>query len=464
MWTLWTLYAALGITVGVMWRRVGLNLSLTSLLLGLLLLFHGPAYVYYTRTWGPKTDFYDTILSAAKGHDVLPTLDLALAMTFVFVCIGVIAVDMLSHVSVRRWRSALDRWGATTASVSTGERRRVMLVSAVLMVCFLLPFVFIDGQLPKVLNYFTSDLGEFEKIALRREGGGSDFYLYNLLLATLLPFIAFCLFALLVLRASPARGWAWLFIAMVALGKAATLSKAPLAVFALQCAVVWLMLRKLTLSLRVVAVLTLLATLLFVLMSFVANPTIEGLTLVFEFLFYRVFMIVNEGLLEYFAAIPYVIDHSWGTQVSWIAALFQSEPRLPTYWLVGEVHRGMLGSTTTVMFMGDAWADFSWVGVAVTAFLAGAVVRWIDIQLIVRRGKTIASIAGLALGQFGLFIALSTAFQTALLTGGLAFAVPLVGLLTGTRRRRGQVRIARSANSRSLTPAHSPPTDIVPAP
>ena len=442
MWTLWTLYAALGTTVFFMWRRVGVNLSLTSLLLGLLLVFHGPAYVYYTRWWGPETDFYDTILSAAKGQDVLPTLDLALAMTFVFVCIGIVVVDMVAHVSVRKWRHALDRWGKTTASASSSEAGRVILVSTALVVCVLLPFIFIDGQLPKVLNYFTSDLGEFEKIALRREGGGSDFYIYNLLLATLLPFIAFCLLVLLLVRAPHVRGWALLFIALVALAKAATLSKAPLAVFALQCAVVWLMMRKLTLSWRTVAMLALLSTVLFALMSFVANPSVQELVLVFEFLFYRVFMIVNEGLLEYFAAIPYVIEHSWGTQISWVGALFQSQPKLPTYWLVGEVHRGVLGSTTTVMFMGDAWADFAWIGVALTAFLAGAVVRWIDIQLIVKRGKTMASIAGLALGQFGLFIALNTALQTALVTGGLALVVPMVSMISTARRRYARTSIS----------------------
>jgi oligosaccharide repeat unit polymerase len=443
MLALWTLYVALGITVLLLWQRVGINLSLTSLLLSMMLLFHGPAYVYYTRWWGPETDFYDTILSATRGQGVLPTLDLALALTFLFVCIGIVVVDMLAHVSVRKWRSALSRWGEKTVSTSPSEAGRVILLSATLTISILLPFVIIDDQLPKVLNYFTSNLGEFEKIALRREGGGSDFYIYNLLLATLLPFISFCLLVLVIIRAPHVRGWAFLFIVLVALAKAATLSKAPLAVFALQCAVVWLMMRNLSLSWRTVIILALLATLLFVLMAFVANPSAEELLFVLQFLFYRVFMIVNEGLLEYFTAIPYVIDHSWGTQISWVGALFQSKPMLPTYWLVGEVHRGTLGSTTTVMFMGDAWADFAWVGVALTAFLAGAVVRWIDIQLIVKRGKTMASIAGLGLGHFGLFIALSTALQTALVTGGLAFVVPLVSVISAARRRH--VRVPRFA-------------------
>lgn len=430
-WETWAFLGGLCLAISILWRRVGVNLSLTSVLIGLLMLLHGPAYLYYTRSWGPETNFYEVILSAAGGQDILPTLDLALGMTFLFVCLGVIVVDRLKGVSATKWRHALEHWARTPARSNPGDARRVTLVSTILAVCILLPFVFIDDQLPKVLNFLTADLSEFEKIALRREGGGSNFYLYNLLLSTLLPFVGFRLLALVFARTPGIKAWAIIFIGLVAVGKAATLSKAPLAVFALQCALVWLMLRKLTLSWRVVTVLVGLATFLFVLMAWVANPNFDDLLSTFDFLFYRVFMIVNEGLLEYFAAIPYVIPHSWGTQFSWIATMFQmEEPRLPTFWLVGEVHRGVLGSTTTVMFMGDAWADFAWSGVAFIAFLAGAVTRWIDIQLIVKRGKTMATVAGLALGHFGIFIMMSTSFQTSLLTGGLLFVAPFVRLVS----------------------------------
>lgn len=423
-------------SAALLWRRIGLNLSLTSVLIALLFLFHGPAYFYYTRSYGPDTEFFDVIVSAAKGQDVLPALDIALALTFVFVCLGVVFADFASGLGRGRWQRSVWAWAQSPITPRSWEIRRIGTACAVLAVGLMLPFILIDGQAPKVLNYFTSDLGEFEKIALRREGGGSSFYLYNLLLSNVLPFAAFCALGLLFANAGISRAQAIGFILLVAFGKAATLSKAPLAVFALQCAIAWLMLHRLTLSWKTVVGISTLATSLFVVMSWVANPTGDELLLVLEFLFYRVFMIVNEGLLEYFAAIPYVLDHSWGTQSSWIAALFQSEPRLPTYWLVGAVHRGELGSTTTVMFMGDAWADFAWIGVVVTAFVAGAFIRWIDIQLIVKRGKTVASVAGLALGHYGLFIAFSTSFQTALITGGLALVVPLVHFVSDRRARR----------------------------
>lgn len=448
--TAWLLAGAIMSAGLLIYRCIGVNLSLASVLISLMILFHGPAYLYYTRIYGPDTDFFDTIISAAKGQDPLPTLDLALALTFMFVCFGILFANLASQVSTRRWKHALEIWALAPIKDRKWEVRRIKTASSILAAGVMLPFILIDNQLPKVINYFTSDLSELGKIALRREGGGSDFYLYNLLLANIFPFVAFSMIGLLVAKAKISRAQTFGFIALVALGKAATLSKAPLTVFMLQCLIVWLMLHRLTLSWQVLAGLLTFSTLLFGAMSWIANPASDEFLLVMDFLFYRVFMIVNEGLVEYFSAIPYVIDHSWGAQSSWVAGLFQTTPRLPTFWLVGEVHRGEIGSTTTVMFLGDAWADFAWLGVMVTAFIVGALTRWIDIQLIVRRGKSIASASGLALGHFGLFIALSTSFQTALVTGGLALIVPLVGFLSQRPRAGPKPLVLISAGSGTL--------------
>jgi hypothetical protein len=449
-WSVVLLCVAMAAAALLLIRRLGVNLSLASVLVAFLLLFHGPAYLYYTRVYGPDTDFYDVILTATKGHDILPTLDLALALAFICVCGGILFTDLATGTTVRRWRRALREWSTVPLRADPVARRRFLVAAAVLAVVLLVPFVLIDAQLPKVLEFFTSDLNEWEKIALRREGGGSSFYLYNLALGNVIPFVAFGLLALALAGARGVKAWTAAFFVLVAIGKAATLSKAPLAVFVLQCAIVWVLLRRLTLSWRAVTILGVLATALFILMSWIANPTADELLAVLDFLFYRVFMIVNESLLEYFAAIPAAIPHSWGTQSSWIAALFQSEPKLPTYWLVGEVHRGVMGSTTTVMFVGDAWADFAWAGVVVASFLAGAIARWIDVRLIVARGRSVATVAGLALGHYGLFIAMSTSLATALVTGGLLFVLPLVALVSPRRRR--------AAAAEPIAPAGPTPT------
>ena len=437
------LVAAMVAALWLLRGRIGFNLTLTSVLLSFLLLFHGPAYLFYTRSYGPDTDFFDVIVSAAHGADVLPTLDVALGLGFLCVCAGVLFVDLATRTSAAAWRRRLFDWGAHPVAVPPATRSILLMSAGALAVFLLVPFIAIDSQLPKVFDYFTSDLSEFDKIALRREGGGSSFYLYNLALGNVIPFVAFGLLAMALAGVRRTRYGAIGFVALVVIGKAATLSKAPLAVFVLQCAIVWLLLRRITLSWRAVALLGTFAFALFLAMTWIANPSGDEILVILEFLFYRVFMIVNESLLEYFAAIPHVIPHSWGTQASWLAALFQVEPKLPTYFLVGEVHRGVLGSTTTVMFMGDAWADFAWLGVVFFSFFAGVVVRWTDIQLVARRGKTIASIAGLSLGHFGLFIALSTSLPTAMLTGGLILVVPLVVITSARLPRRSPRPAAR---------------------
>lgn len=442
--TAWLVVLAIVGVGGFLVRHVGINLSSTAVLLSLLLLLHGPAYLYYTRVWGPETGFFDQIMSAAPGEPVIASLDIALAILFLFVCVGVKLADLLTGTSGRRMRLAISRWGASPLVYSAMDRTRLWAL-VVASIIFMLPFVFIDQQLPKVIEYFTSNIGEFEKIALRREGGGSSVYIYNLLTSSFFPFVAFCIVAARGLASRRDLVIVCVFFCLLFLAKAATLSKAPLAVLFVQLAVVFFMRRSLQVSTRTATWLLGLSAAAFMAMASIANPEVSGAVQSIEFMFYRVFMIVNESLVEYFAAIPYAIDHSWGTQFSWIASLFQTEPRLPTFWLVGEVHRGEIGSTTTVMFIGDAWADFAWAGVVLSALFAGLLVRWIDIQLIVNRGKSVFSAAGLGLSHFGIFIALSTSLQTALITGGLLLVIPLVNLLSSVPARVG-IRNGRRVN------------------
>jgi hypothetical protein len=426
----WFLLCGYAVAAWTLFSRVGLNLSLSSIALILMFIFHGPAYFFYTRAYGPETDFFHIIISAARGHDVISTLDIALAITFINICAGIMVVDLLSGVGKVRWRNAIDKWAVSPLAAPSREVRRVKFLGFALAFLVLIPYVFVDDQIPKALNYFKADLSEFEKIALRREGGGGSSYLYNLLLSNLLPFLSFVYLGLVYAKAQISRFLAVSLIVMIAIGKAATLSKAPLAIYALQCATMWLILRRLTLSYVDVLVFVCLSLGLFLVMSWVANPSVDELFLILEFLFYRVFMIVNESLLEYFSAIPHALAHSWGSNFGWIASLSGEERQLPVYWLVAEVHRGVFGSTTTAMFMGDAWAEFAWSGVIACALLMGMLIRFIDLRLIIRQGKSAVSAGALALGHYGLFIAMSTAFQTALFTGGLALVIPIVYLLT----------------------------------
>ena len=170
------------------------------------------------------------------------------------------------------------------------------------------------------------------------------------------------------------------------------------------------------------------------LLAVVVSYTIPGIELgaIFEFLYYRVFDIPNEVLVEYFSAFPVSLPHNW--PFGFFGDLFRSgsERPLQNYYAVAELVRGNLLSTSNAMFLGDAWADYSWVGVLFFPFAAGAVVRWIDIYA-ERNGKTdewACLVAGCA---FGILTLLSTAFTTALITGGLAL-IPFASLLFRKKR------------------------------
>lgn len=151
-----------------------------------------------------------------------------------------------------------------------------------------------------------------------------------------------------------------------------------------------------------------------------------------SFLYYRTFDIPNEVLLEYFSAIPAVIPHSWGHSVRALLDGAVPTENLQTYYAVAEVTRNSLLSTSNAMFVGDAWAQFSWYGVVFVSLMAGFLVRLIDLYS-QKNGYTDQTAALIAGCSFGIFTILSTAFTTGLLTGGLAL-VPLLSTFFVRRR------------------------------
>lgn len=434
--------AALMFSAGFYVWRVGINLTLSSVLLGLMLTLHGPAYLYYTRVWGsdyrptawqPRSPFFEKILSAAPYTDVIGTLDLALAISFASICLGVVAADFAFGIDGRRMRAGLRDWTSQPTRVTPGVANRLQFVAAISLF-LLVTFAAVENKFSGLIMFYASDLGEFAKIALRREFGGSRFYILNLAVSSIFPFFAFCCYVALRERSMKPQSFAWLFVTALMLAKTATLSKAPPSIFILQLFVVEYMRRSLDLPMRTIVKFLVICIALFGAMTLIAIRELHGFDDTLGFLFYRIFMIPNESLLEYYAAIPSVIPHTWGTKFSWLVGLLSTQPTHPTYLLVGAAHRGVEGSTSTAMFIADAWADFSWFGVCVFSLFAGFFIRWLDVELIINRGKTAASIAGIALGHYGIFVMLSTALQTAMLTGGLILIAPLVIVLSSKLR------------------------------
>lgn len=449
------------------------TLSLSSTALGLLLFFHGPAYWYYTRRWAfgeglavaaynkawpqgggsaftaaqlqSSSNFYTNMTIAVHNPEIVSNMDIALGMTMLLFCFGVWLIDRLFKYGPAANAAAIRRWSQPNPLPLGPEKSKRILIAAVLGTLFMIYFMVRDAQLEKIFTYFASHLGEFDKIAMRRSMGGSRSYIFNLMLGTLLPFIAFTLWVWWREKGGARLGIATLvFIALVTIAKLATLSKAPAAVFLIQLIVLEVLRRSLNVTPRQLLALACGSTVLFSVMTFVANSDLGGAQQSIIFLFYRVLMIPNESLLEYFAAFPSQMPHTHGMDIRWVAGLLGVDTLQPSYFRVADLHRGAAGSSTTAMFMADGWAAFSWVGVATVSLAFGAVLRWIDIQLIEKRERSCLTVAAFGMGQYGIFIALSTAFQTALLTGGLGLIVPLLLLLEGRSPWRRDNKLAQT--------------------
>ena len=126
------------------------------------------------------------------------------------------------------------------------------------------------------------------------------------------------------------------------------------------------------------------------------------------------------------------LDRIWmGTVGARMLGTAAQQEHVETYLAVAEITRGSLLSTSNAMFIGDAWAQYSWAGVIGRSLLARFLVRAVDIYK-TRRGYTDPP-ATLGAGcSFGIFTMLSTSFTTAWVTGGLLL-VPLLSLVFGGR-------------------------------
>ncbi|WP_295640761.1 hypothetical protein [uncultured Methylibium sp.] len=419
--------------------RLGGRISTSLLLFGAMWLIHGlPLQVYLHRT-GPDTLIFEEAIGGLPRDELRSLILYAVAAALTLMMAGSeVARLALSKMAVRGKRALLRQGSDIVAHrvrLGVGARAILWMLAAGMLVVSLA-----EGQLGKVVEYFAFSESELARILLRTEGGGTPYYAYNLILYSVAPYLvmlAWC--ADHDRQRLPVLAGA-LFVAVM-LGKFGTLSKAPPVIFLLQLVLLRVMLRRTPLQLRSAMLLLIASTGLFAVIVSLTIPDLDlrGLA---AFLYYRVFDIPNESLLEYFAAIPASIPHGGGAGI--FSFLRPDGEFLPMYSRVAELHRGSLASTSNAVFIADAWAEFGWLGLLSFAFVAGATVRAIDV-LAFRDGDTDASACLIAGCSFGVFTALSTALPTAFLTGGLAI-LPLLMMAT-TRRPRISARTSLDAPS-----------------
>jgi oligosaccharide repeat unit polymerase len=428
-------------------------LSLTSVAFGLLVFIHGPFYWLYTRFWLYKdTWFYEwyattTNPGGAGGSDIqqhsqydhlerlahdphlpmaLHNLDLGLSLLFVGFMVGVTLVDWKTRYfktvrkeSMTRWQTV--RFPADQPPILYAGTKWLTAVA----VSIILIVVYMQYDKPVIVyNYFFSDASEFQKIEWRITKGGFPY-----LIALFLSSVASIVSVYFLAEATKGNRYLMcssiLLLVVIAFGKMASLSKAPIIVYTIQLAVTLALFRTLKPSIIAVAILVVVGLGGIILMIFVANGDIGRLQSAFAFLFYRALMIPNESLVEYFLVFPSQIPHTLGFDNKFVAFAFGTETIQQSYYRVSQSIRGVGGSTTNAMFIADSWAQFSWWGLLIFPIVFGALLRYLDVALIRNLGKSSISIAGLVTGYYGVFIAMSTSLSTAFLTGGLLLVLSI---------------------------------------
>ena len=421
------LLVATAIATTYLFRSISVRFSLSFLLFASLLAIHGVGLLVFLLWTSKESTIYGLAMSAVDEGQTLLTLLLSVSLMFLFVTAG-------SHTAVLVGRLRGSRPLPEVAQVfrlgAVGNTVLLLLVLAMFAVSVL------DGQLGSIREYFAVDLSGIDRGALRLQSGGTPYYLYNLFLAAVAPFVFFVAYSSWRSRGRPIGAGLVVvsLFAAILLGKFGTLSRAPPVLFLLQIVLLRALLVRKGLDVRRFLGVT---TALLVLFGAIVAATFPELDLagVFGFLYYRMFDIPNEGLVEYFSAIPTYLPHGWGAGI--FPHLFAGTERLPNYVAVAALNRGSYNSTSNSLFIADAWAEFAWGGVILFSFFAGLIVRLIDLYA-QRIGRNDEWACVTTACTFGVFTLLSTSMTTAMLTGGLAI-VPVLSWMfaSGASRRKG---------------------------
>jgi hypothetical protein len=445
--------------------RLRLFWTTTTILVGSLLLIYGPAFLIFTLSSGergflielirgtagqtPNAIFSDLKARVPDLDAAIVAMNFSIALMYTGIVAGIEAVDRIIPQRITKMRSALVNWTAQDLQDDRGNHNALLIaISAVLL--FMLLFSMMEGQIATIWYFFSID-GDRENVArdtFRTQFGGSPSYFYRFVLSAIAPmFVIWGLLAGILNKSRRLLLAASLLFIATMIGKFETLSKAPPAFFMIQLMVAAV----LTLTNRITwrSVLGAIGLIGLVIYG-VTRMTItipEGIQGV-EFIYYRVFEVENQSLLENFATFPQMHPHMWGANLRPVAMLM-GVPYIPAYSIVAYTWHGTYDVTNPALFIADAWTDFSYAGVIVASLIVGAVCRLIDAFFLVH-GKTIVNVVVLGATFIGVFTLLTTALNTALLSGGLLLAPILVGLLVAATRYFGRRNPTSSLGSTAL--------------
>jgi hypothetical protein len=429
--------------------RVRPFLMTTTMLIGSLLLIYGPACLSYTLSSGeraflihrlvgsvgPPHPIFAAIKARVLDFDaVLTAMNFSIALMYVGIIAGVESVDWSFPKRGAALRAALTNWNAQTLQEDVGGHR-ILLILILALGALMLFFSIAENHIATIWHFLSikgDDNYNVAKNAFRLHFAGSPNYSYRLILGAVAPmFVIWGVLAGWLRRSLPLLLASCLLLIATLIGKSETLSKAPPAFFLIQLMIAVL----LTFTNRITWRTALggagaVALVLYAVtrLAMTIPNGVEGL----EFVYFRVFEVENQALLENFATFPFVHPNMWGVNLRPIA-LFMGLPYMPAFSIVASTWHGTYDVTSPALFIADAWADFSYTGVIVFSVVAGTVCRLVDV-IFLAHGKTVVAVAVLGATSIGVFTLLVTALNIALFSGGLLLAPVLAGLLvTATR-------------------------------
>lgn len=137
----------------------------------------------------------------------------------------------------------------------------------------------------------------------------------------------------------------------------------------------------------------------------------------------RLFYIPAYVLYYYFEVFPEQVGHLNGLTIGKLASVlgretFESANYVYRYIYPERIDSGLANAA----FIGNAWADFGFIGVIVSGLLLGFLMQYCQI-LVFRSRKTLYDLATYAFLIFGFWLVNSTALPTVLLSNGVLFAL-----------------------------------------
>jgi hypothetical protein len=262
-----------------------------------------------------------------------------------------------------------------------------------------------------------------EKLQYRLELSAQGGYVYQLLVASIAPFLSFLLLTKAAAsRRTYLRAAALLLCAAVFAGKLGTFQKVPWLIYVLQLIIVVQLRKRLEIGLGRILLFLFIVLGGAIAAALIAIPELET-TSISGWLAYRFFEINNEVIYQTFYVYPRYLPHTWGMNIGLVHTVFGSGELRSAHTEVASFF-GAEGATFDAFFVADAWVDFAYLGVALTSLLVGFVVKTIDIY-ITSFGKTALAVALLGSGMYGVFQLQVTSAFTAFLTGGLLL-IPLL--------------------------------------